>query len=105
GGRPQQAPRRADGRIVVGPGGDGDVGVAAVVPGQPDVHRRRVGVVHAVMDRTNDGAVADLPGQTREVFAELNAGHARGDGAELAADLDRRGGLHVPHGEVAPAPR
>ena len=63
-------------------------------------NRRRVRVVHAVVDRTDERRAVHLLGQARQVFAELHARHRRGDRSKRAADLGRGRGLHVPHVEV-----
>ena len=56
--------------------------------------------IRCVIDRSRQ----NLPicaGQPRQVLAELDARHGRRDRPELAADLDRGLGLHVPEVDVA----
>jgi hypothetical protein len=58
------------------------------------------GPAAVVADRADDRQVVRLPTQVRQVFAELDAGRARRDGAERAAVLGRGVGLHVPGVDV-----
>ena len=61
--------------------------------GQAAVDGRRVRVVDAVVGRADQRAAVDLPREPRQVLAELDAGHARGDRLELAADLGGASGF------------
>ena len=54
--------------VVVGPCAAADL--AAVVAGECAVHRRRVGVVDAVVRRADERAAVHLPGELRQVLAE-----------------------------------
>ncbi len=99
GGRKQLAHHRADRRIVGRPGPAPFL--APVVAGQGRVNGGGMRVVHAVMYRPQDGRVVDQPGHARQMLAELDARHGRGDRLKFTPQLDRRVGLHVPHVEVA----
>ena len=88
--------------VIVGPRTAADL--AAVVARERAVDRRRVGVVDAVMGRADERAAVHLPGELRQVLAEVHAGHARRDRLELAANLRRRVRLHVPHVEMVGPP-
>src|SRR5262249_41142323 len=99
--RPAQADDRADG------GGGGGAGGAARLPpggargGGGGRGGGGVRVVDAVVDGADQGTAVHLPGEARQVLAQLHAGDRGGDGAEFAADLGRGGGLHIPHVQVA----
>src|SRR5262249_6927786 len=88
---------RADAWVVDGPGAEGVHGITAVLAGQDEVRGRTMRVAHLVMGRPDDCGVVCLPSHARQVLANLNAGYGRADRLELAAELDRQMGLHVPH--------
>ena len=69
--------------------------------GQPDVDGRCVCIVHAVVDRPDQGCVVHEPRQAGQVLADRDAGEARVNRPELSADLRGCVRLHVPHIEVA----
>ncbi len=92
---------RPDRRVVVG--GEPSPQFAPIVPGQAAINGRRVRVVHAVMGRADQGPQMNLARETGEMLGNLDPRQTRSDRLELAPDLDRRVGLHVPHVELAGA--
>jgi hypothetical protein len=57
--------------------------------------------VHPVRHRPQEADLVHLLGQLRQMLADLNAGDVRSGGLELAANLRRRIGLHVPQIDLA----
>ena len=55
--------------------------------------------------RADDRGFVHPPGRLRQMFADPNAGHRRGDRPEFAANADRGIGFEIPHvlGDCTPA--
>ena len=73
------------------------IGARPTVPdtGQHVVHRHGVRVV-GVRERAELSQLVGMPSQQRQVLADQDTRHARGNRRELAADLRGRIRLHVP---------
>ena len=72
---------RTDRRVVVRARADGHRCVAAIMTGQADVDGRCVCIVHAVVDRPDQGCVVHEPRQAGQVLADGDAGEARVESA------------------------
>ena len=83
------------GKVVGRRRGDQAPGFERLAPGQGEIGPGVV-VGDGVVDRAHERQVVGLSGQERQVLAERKARHGRCDRLELAADLNRGIGLHVP---------
>ena len=76
------------------------------VPGEDDLVAARVAdvaVLGGMLQTADDGPFVHDAGGLRQEFAELDAGDRGGDRLELAPDIDRGVGLHVPGFELTGA--
>ena len=87
--------------LLFGAGPDNAIDVSAVVAGHRGVDGQRVGVVDVVVHRADQRRMVHLPGQFRQMLAQVDAGGAAANRLKFAADLDRCVWFHVPHVEMA----
>ena len=88
------SPQHRHDRPVVGPV-VGELQTRVGLAGEQQMGGR--GVIDVVVcHRPNQGELVGAPREPRQMLADAQARHRRWDGAELAAELDRRVGLHVP---------
>ena len=68
--------------------------------GEADIDGRCVCIVHAMVDRPDQGCVVHEPCKAGQVLADWDAGEARVNRPKLSANLRGCVRLHVPHIEV-----